>query len=154
MAIGPHVVLTRAHPATPHLAGIVCGSCVLFAWTVCLIYWYLNRRRERREELAEKEKELEAQDTLEIPVPPIRRARTRSKSPDTRRKYPPGTRVLGDKKKSKEDVTPRQNPTSAAGTEKRKSPPVGYLTPMTEVPTRDEARGRGTTDKSLPVTPS
>ncbi|KAG8843443.1 hypothetical protein FRB96_004040 [Tulasnella sp. 330] len=35
-----------AHPATPKLAGIVCGSCILFAWTVCLIYWYWNRRKE------------------------------------------------------------------------------------------------------------
>ncbi|KAG9010837.1 hypothetical protein FRB94_009744 [Tulasnella sp. JGI-2019a] len=35
-----------AHPATPKLAGIICGSCVLFAWTICLLYWYRGHRKE------------------------------------------------------------------------------------------------------------
>jgi len=38
-----------AHPATPKLAGIICGAGILFAWTLCLIYWVWQRRRENQD---------------------------------------------------------------------------------------------------------
>jgi hypothetical protein len=57
---GPALVLDcySANPATPMLAGIVCGSAIAFAWTVCLIYWYINRKREREEEELRKSGDL------------------------------------------------------------------------------------------------
>ncbi|KAG8927848.1 hypothetical protein FRC02_007712 [Tulasnella sp. 418] len=35
-----------ANPATPMLAGIVCGACVGVAWIVAFFYWWWNRKNE------------------------------------------------------------------------------------------------------------
>jgi len=70
-----------AHPATPRLAGIICGSCVGLAWTICFIYWWWHRAEEKQ---ARAEME----------------AARRSKEKEFRAKYPPGSKILSDRRVS------------------------------------------------------
>jgi len=123
-----------AHPATPKLAGIICGSSILFAWTVCLIYWWWNRRREKQDQ-AEAAANRKMRELDGSKGPPLRRGRSRGSQ--TFRRYP------------QEKATVRSDPRSApmvSGGNATSSPTrpelphvmSGPLTPMTEVPTKDE----------------
>lgn len=175
-----------ANPATPKLAGIITGSCILLAWVVCFIYWWWNRRREKQD-LAEMEANRKMKEVngrispAYVTTGPMRRTRSRANSTPMR-KYPPGTR-LGDDKSDGErptsgvtSVPVGRNRTSTRSTvgartqspiemdSRSRSPPskarrplegphhhgraevpvepphhgTGPLTPMKEVPTRDE----------------
>jgi len=64
------------NPATPKLAGIICGACLLFGWTVCFIYWWWHRPEEIR-----------AREEMMI----LRR----QKEKEFRAMYPPGSKVPG-----------------------------------------------------------
>jgi len=65
-----------SHPATPKLAGIICGACVFFAWTVCFIYWWWHR-----------DEEVRAREEMMV----LRR----QKEKDYRAMYPPGSKIVG-----------------------------------------------------------
>ncbi|KIO21361.1 hypothetical protein M407DRAFT_245501 [Tulasnella calospora MUT 4182] len=174
-----------ANPATPKLAGIITGSCVLLAWVVCFIYWWWNRRREKQGlaemEANQKMKEVNGRISPSyVTTGPMRRTRSRAASSATRL-YPPGTAhaddksegeratlaaVAGDRNRASiraSDGPRAQSPTAVDS--RSKSPPsrgrrplepshhhgraelpgepphhgTGPLTPMKEVPTRDEA---------------
>lgn len=140
-----------AHPATPKLAGIICGSSILFgarglrnpesrraasltplsfrtAWTVCLIYWWWNRRKEKKVAAEVLRMKVLRADATASPV--ARRSRANS------RRYPPNTTVL------ERPTSPSESRRSGEG---RRPDHVhgpsrhpGTLTPMAEVPSRFE----------------
>ncbi|KAG8908018.1 hypothetical protein FRB99_000836 [Tulasnella sp. 403] len=164
-----------AHPATPKLAGIVCGSCILFAWTVCLIYWWWNRRKEKQD-LAELEanrklKEMKADGSNpNVTNANLRRGRSGRGSGRARR-HASGSKLLGEPRResaraSRVEDSVRRSSRSPAGEEFRmherrstegkrsgyNSPPHGLsgpLTPMKEVP-MDELAEKLTSDATVP----
>lgn len=174
-----------ANPATPKLAGIITGSCILLAWVVCFIYWWWNRRREKQAlaELEANQKMKQVQGRISpsyVTTGPMRRSRAVSSASQ---RYPRRATQGDDKSEGERSATmisaapggrnratvrssddPRaQSPTAVDS--RSRSPPTrgrkplepshhhgrgelsgdpphygtGPLTPMREVPTRDEA---------------